>query len=42
MVVVEQTFDGPFNRGLLMNAGVKESVKLLLTDLIHQNASLSG
>ena len=42
MIIVEQTPDSPFNRGLLMNVGVKEAVKLVLNDLKRKNELDAG
>jgi hypothetical protein len=42
MMIVEQDGDGPFNKGLLMNAGFKESVKIVIQELIQKNDSMKS
>ncbi len=42
MVIVEQTEDGPFNKGLLMNAAVKETAKVVIQEIIQRNESMKS
>ena len=42
MVIVEQIEDGPFNKGILMNAAVKETVKIVIQELIQRNDSMKS
>ena len=42
MVIVEQIADGPFNKGVIMNAAFKETAKLVVQELIKKNASYAS
>ncbi len=42
MMFIEQTPDSPFNKGLLMNVGVKEASKLVLNALAKENNTFAS
>jgi hypothetical protein len=42
MVFVEQIGNDPFNKGILMNSAVKEITRIVIKELILQNASMIG